>query len=149
MDLNKLTMGQVLGSLPLMRDRLYLGEDGRGHGSRHGPQHDTLVEELWVDRRSSRGGQPYVCMAGHRYLRYGVGAGNVVPAIAPHTHEDQTCGVDGHWAHEDQTLPSGQLGSVNSISVGLSQRSSHFESHPKYLIRNQPKSLSFVLARLW
>ena len=44
MDLNKLTMGQVLGSLPLMRDRLYLGEDGRGHGSRHGPQHDTLVE---------------------------------------------------------------------------------------------------------
>ena len=65
---------------------------------------------------------------------YGIGAG-------PHTHEDQTCGVDGHWAHEDQTLPSGQLGSVNLISVGLSQRSSHLRSHPKYLIRNQLESL--------
>lgn len=47
----------------------------------------------------------------------------------------------GHWAHEDQTLPSGQLGSVNLISVGLSQRSSHLRSHPKYLIRNQLESL--------
>ena len=45
--------GAVAYSLPLMRDRLYLGEDGRGHGSRHGPQHDTLVEELWVDGRST------------------------------------------------------------------------------------------------
>ena len=93
--------------------------------------------------------QPVEVGAGPLYRYTGVGAGNVVPAIAPHTHEDQTLGVAGHWAHEDQTLPSGQLGSVNSISVGLSQRSSHFESHPKYLIRNQPKSLSFVLARLW
>ena len=108
MGLNKLTMGQVLGSLPLMRDRLYLGEDGRGHGSRHGPQHDTLVEELWVDGRSTLAVQPYV-RYGYHLATYGVGVGNVVPAIAPHTHEDQTLGVAGHWAHEDQTLPSGQL----------------------------------------
>ena len=52
--------------------------------------------------------------------------------------------MDGHWAHEDQTLPSGQLGSVNLISVGLSQRSSHLGSHPKYLIRNQLESLLFL-----
>ena len=79
--------------------------------------------------------------AGPLYRYTGVGAGNVVPAIAPHTHEDQTFGVVGRWAHEDQTLPSGQLGSVNSISVGLSQRSSHLRSHPKYLIQNQLESL--------
>ena len=51
-------MGQVLGSLPLMRDRLYLGEDGRGHGSRHGPQH-TLVE-LWAVQRTGSGGSARV-----------------------------------------------------------------------------------------
>ena len=61
--------------------------------------------------------------------------------IAPHTHEDQTFGVVGHWAHEDQTLPSGQLGSVNLIFVGLSQRSSHLRSHPNHFIQNPLKSL--------
>ena len=61
--------------------------------------------------------------------------------IAPHTHEDQTFGVVGRWAHEDQTLPSGQLGSVNLIFVGLSQRSSHLRSHPNHFIQNPLKSL--------
>ena len=83
MGLNKLTMGQVLGSLPLMRDRLYLGEDGRGHGSRHGPQHDTLVEELWAVQRTDLGGSARVGAEPLYVTTYGIGAG-------PHTHEDQT-----------------------------------------------------------
>ena len=47
----------------------------------------------------------------------------------------------GHRARKDQTLPSGQLGSVNSIFVGLSRRSSHFRSHSNRFIQNPLKSL--------
>ena len=47
----------------------------------------------------------------------------------------------GAWAHEDQTLPSGQLGSVNLIFVGLSQRSSHLRSHSNHFIQSPLKSL--------
>ena len=95
---------------------------------------NNSLEEQWAVRRTGSGGSARVGAEPLYVTTYGIGAG-------PHTHEDQTCGVDGHWAHEDQTLPSGQLGSVNLISVGLSQRSSHLRSHPKYLIRNQLESL--------
>ena len=110
---------------------------------------NSTLEELWAIRRISPGGQTDLGTAGSRYHTYshvwpGASWGserNVVPTIAPHTHEDQTFGVVGRWAHEDQTLPSGQLGSVNLIFVGLSQRSSHLRSHSNHFIQNPLKSL--------